>query len=192
MSNEELDNAQQGKGRPTPKRAEAEAHRRTNAKLPRDPKAARKAMRLRQREATMRQRTALYTGDEKALPARDQGPIRKRVRTYVDSRISSGEVFLPVAFLVMFAAFVQSQAVIVFVNTVWSLMLIVVIADSVWMTFRLRKLIGREFPETLRPWGHVGYGVMRGLTMRLMRLPKPRVSIGGKPRTPKVPKAYQR
>lgn len=189
MTNEQIET---GKGRPTPKRRDAEAERKQSAKLPRDPKAARKAMRERDRAERMRQREALYTGDERSLPPRDQGPIRKFVRNYVDARLSSGEVFLPVAFLVMFAAFIQSQAVVVFVNTVWSLMLIVVIADSVWMTFRLRKLIGREFPETLRPWSHVGYGVMRGLTMRLMRLPKPRVSIGGKPRTPKVPKAYQR
>ena len=191
MSNEELDSAQQGKGRPTPKRAEAEAQRRTAAKLPRDPKAARRAMRQRQREATARQRAALYTGDEKALPARDQGPIRKRVRAYVDARISSGEVFLPVAFLVMFAAFVQSPTIILFVNSVWSVMLVVVIADSAWLTYRISRLVKKEFPDTTRVWGHVGYGVMRALTMRFMRLPKPRVAIGGKPVTPKIPKAYR-
>lgn len=180
-----------GKGRPTPKRSEARASRRMRAKLPSDPKSARKAMRARAVEARTRERAALYTGDERYLPARDQGPIRKRIRQLVDSRLSSGEVFLPVAILVMFAAFIQNTAVIMAVNLVWSFMLVLVIVDSVWIAWSVRRMLRREFPETARTASHVGYGVVRSLTMRLMRLPKPRYAIGGKPREPKVPKAFR-
>ncbi len=179
-----------GKGRPTPTRAEAEAARRTRAKLPSDAKAARKAMRVREGAERAQTRAALYTGDERLLPARDQGPIRKRIRQFIDSRLSTGEVFLPVALLVMVAAFVQNKTVILFVNTVWSLMLLLVILDAVYVWTRVSQILKREFPDTARRLPHIGYAIVRSLTMRLMRLPKPRYGIGGKPKTPKIPKAY--
>lgn len=178
-----------GKGRPTPKRAVAEAARRKRVKLPRDAKAARKALRERAAAERLQQRNALYTGDERYMPSRDQGPIRKDIRRYVDSRLSSGEVFLPVALLVMFAAFIQNKTVIVVVNTLWSIMLIVVILDGIWVAVQVRNLVQRQYPESVRRSSHIGYGVVRSMTMRLMRLPKPMYSIGGKPRTPKLPKA---
>lgn len=181
-----------GKGRPTPKRSDAEAARKQNAKVPRDAKAARKAMRERASAERVQQRNALYSGDERHLPARDQGPIRRDIRKYIDSRLSSGEVFLPVALLVMFAAFFQNKTVIIFVNTVWSMMLIVVILDGIWVSLQVRKLVMRSYPDSARRASHIGYGVVRSMTMRLMRLPKPLFSIGGKPRTPKLPKASKR
>jgi hypothetical protein len=180
-----------GKGRPTPKRSEAEAARKQSVKVPRDKKGAKRAMRERASAERVQQRNALYTGEERFLPSRDQGPIRKAIRKYVDSRLSTGEVFLPVALLVMFAAFVQNKAVIIFVNTIWTLMLLLVIIDGIWVATRISKLVKSEYPESARRSSHVGYGVVRSMTMRLMRLPKPMYSIGGKPRTPKVPKAQK-
>lgn len=185
------DQQNSGKGRPTPKRSDAEAARRERARIPRDAKAARKAMRARQNAERMTQRAALYTGDERLLPARDQGPIRLHIRKYVDSRLSSGEVFLPVAFLVMFAAFIRNETIILWVNAVWTVMLIAVFVDAAWVAVNVRKLLKREFPESVRTTAHIGYALLRSLTMRLMRLPKPRYAIGGKPITPKVPKAYR-
>lgn len=183
---------QSGKGRPTPSRAEAEAARRTRAKLPSDAKSARKAMRVREAAERAQARQALYTGDERLLPARDQGPIRKRLRQFIDSRLSTGEVFLPIALLVMFAAFIQNKTVILIVNTLWSLLLLLVILDAVYVAIRVSQILKREFPDTTRRLPHIGYAIVRSLTMRLMRLPKPRYSIGGKPRTPKIPKAYSK
>ena len=177
-----------GKGRPTPKRSEAEAARKQSVKVPRDKKGAKKAMRERATAERMQQRNALYTGDERFLPSRDQGPIRKQIRKFVDSRLSTGEVFLPVALLVMFAAFVPNKTLIILVNTIWSIMLLLVIVDAIWVAWSISKLLKREHPETARRASHIGYGVVRSMTMRLMRLPKPMYAIGGKPRTPKVPK----
>jgi hypothetical protein len=180
-----------GKGRPTPKRAEAEAARRKEAKLPRDAKAAKRAMRERANAERLKQRAALYTGDERFLPTRDQGPIRKDIRRYVDSRLSSGEVFLPVAVLVMFTAFFPNKQVVLVVNTVWTLMLMLVVFDGIWVSFQVGRYVKREYPDVVRRAGHIGYAVARSMTMRLMRLPKPMYSIGGAPRTPKVPKAQR-
>lgn len=174
-----------GKGRPTRKRSEAEEARRLKAKLPRDSKEARKAMRQRMAAERVRQREALYSGDERFLPARDQGPIRKRIRNYVDSRLSSGEGFLPIAFLVMIAFFFNNKTVNIVVNAIWTIMLVLVLVDAVLLSILLRRLLRREFPESARRAAHIGYGVTRALTMRWMRLPRPQVRIGGKPRTPK-------
>jgi hypothetical protein len=67
-------------------------------------------------------------------------------------------------------------------------MLIMVLFDSATLGFLLSRMLKREFPETTRRGGHVGYGIMRALTMRMMRLPRPQVKIGGKPKPPKVKK----
>ena len=174
-----------GKGRPTRSRAEAEAARRLKAKLPRDSKEARKAMRQRSAAERSRQREALYSGDERFLPARDQGPIRKRIRNYVDARLSSGEGFLPIAFLVMIAFFFNNPTVNVVVNGIWTIMLLLVLVDAVVLSILLRRLMKREFPESVRRASHIGYGVTRALTMRWMRLPRPQVRIGGAPKEPR-------
>lgn len=175
-----------GKGRPTRTRAEAEAARRLKAKLPRDSKEARKAIRQRDAAERVRQREALYSGDERYLPSRDQGPIRKRMRDYVDARISSGEGFLPVAFLVMIAFFFNNATINMVVNGIWTIMLVIVLVDSVVLSILLRRVMQREYPESTRRAAHVGYGVTRALTMRWMRLPRPQVRIGGKPKVRKT------
>ena len=54
-----------GKGRPTPSRKEAEAARKQSLRVPKDPKAAKKAARERDREARSQQRAALMAGDER-------------------------------------------------------------------------------------------------------------------------------
>jgi Flp pilus assembly protein TadB len=179
------DHESSGKGRPTRTRAEAEAARRLKAKLPRDSKEARKAMRQRSASERARQREALYSGDERFLPARDQGPIRKRIRNYVDARLSSGEGFLPIAFLVMIAFFFNNPTVNVVVNGIWTIMLLLVLVDAVVLSILLRRLMKREFPESVRRASHIGYGVTRALTMRWMRLPRPQVRIGGAPKEPR-------
>lgn len=182
------DQEHSGKGRPTRSRAEAEQARKLKAKLPRDSREARKEMRRRAAAERIRQREALYSGDERYMPARDQGPIRRRIREFVDARLSSGEIFLPVAFMVMIAFFTNNPSIITVVNGIWTLMLLMVLFDSVTLSFLLSRMLKREFPETTRRAGHIGYGIMRALTMRVMRLPRPQVKIGGKPKPPKVKK----
>jgi len=45
--------------------------------------------------------------------------------------------------------------------------------------FRLRSELRRRFPDT-RTKGAVGYGVLRSLQLRWIRLPKPQVKLGAK------------
>jgi hypothetical protein len=95
------------KGRPTPKRSEAEASRRTKVTVPKDRKEASKQSRERMRAEREKQRTALIAGDERYLPARDKGPVRRFARDYVDSRWSLAEFFLPYAVLVLILSIVR-------------------------------------------------------------------------------------
>ena len=100
-----------GKGRPTPSRKEAEAARKQSLKLPKDPKAARRAARERDRDASAQQRAALMAGDERALPARDQGPVKRYVRDFVDSRFTIAEYFIFVALAVLVFGFIPNPVV---------------------------------------------------------------------------------
>ena len=177
--------AAQGKGRPTPTRKEAESARKAALTgVPSDPKAARKAAREADRRARVEQQQAMRNGDPSRPPPRDAGPVRAYVRDHVDSRISAGELFIPVAVLVLILGFVRVPAVQVALLWVWAITLIAVVADTLWLIYRLRGGLGATFPDEDRK-GAVTYGVMRSLQLRALRLPKPRVRWNGQPVVPK-------
>ena len=85
-----------GKGRPTPRRSEAQA-RNARPLVPADRKAAQKLSREAQREERAKMQSALLTGDERYLPLRDRGPQKRFVRDVVDARRNVGEYFLIIA-----------------------------------------------------------------------------------------------
>jgi hypothetical protein len=180
----EVPAAQQGKGRPTPTRKEAEAARKAALNGPSDPKAARKAQKDAQRAARYEAQVALRTGDEKHLPPRDAGPVKAFVRDFIDARISAGEVFIPVAILVLLLSLVHNPVVQTAVFALWMVTLVAVVFDTAWVVFRLRRALPVEFPNEDRS-GAVMYGVMRTLQLRRLRLPKPRLRWNGQPVTPK-------
>jgi hypothetical protein len=180
----EVPAAQQGKGRPTPTRKEAEAARKAALNGPTDPKAARKAQKDAQRAARYEAQVALRNGDEKRLPPRDAGPVKAFVRDYVDARISAGEVFIPVAILVLLLSLVHNTVVQTIVFALWMVTLVAVVIDTAWVVFRLRSVLPAQFPDQDRS-GAVLYAVMRTLQLRRLRLPKPRVRWNGEPVTPK-------
>ena len=63
-----------GKGRPTPKRSEAERRRRQPYTAPKDRKEAARFSKDRQRSDRTRRMEAVRRGEEWALPPRDRGP----------------------------------------------------------------------------------------------------------------------
>ena len=89
------------KGRPTPTRREAEAARLERAKSGMDKKAAKKLLRERQNASNAKVRAGVRAGDERYLPARDQGPIKRFIRNYVDARRSIAEFLLPLLLVIM-------------------------------------------------------------------------------------------
>jgi Flp pilus assembly protein TadB len=164
-----------GKGRPTPTRREAEAARAARAKPTRTRREALKRDRAAAREARLRSRQALMSGDERALPARDQGPVRRYVRDFVDSRRTAAEFFFWIAIFVLAGSFIRPVAA--YVTLFWMIALIVIVVDSMVLTVRLKSALKRKFPdESLR--GTTSYGLLRAMQIRRLRLPPPKVKPG--------------
>ena len=174
-----------GKGRPTPTRKEAEAARKAALKAPADPKAAKRAERDRQRDERVKARQALVAGDERALPPRDAGPVKAFTRDFVDRRRSVGEIFIPVALLVLVLGFIRNPIVITVTYYTWLVMLVAIVLDSAWLLYRLKKALSEQWPDKADRKGTSFYAAMRSLTIRRLRLPPPKVKAGGAPVVPR-------
>ncbi|NEB01738.1 DUF3043 domain-containing protein [Streptomyces sp. SID13726] len=168
------------KGRPTPKRSEAQSQRRSVANTPTTRKEAAKRQRDERRSALDRQRQALAGGDERYLPARDKGPVRKFARDYIDSRFNVAEFFLPMAVVILVLSVVQVASMQSIALLLWLVVIVLIVLDAVLTGFRLRKLLAERFPDQVRK-GAVAYALMRSLQMRRLRLPKPQVKRGERP-----------
>ncbi|MFE9447804.1 DUF3043 domain-containing protein [Streptomyces sp. NPDC006739] len=168
------------KGRPTPKRSEAQSQRRSVAATPTNRKDAAKRQREDRRQALERQRQALAGGDERYLPARDKGPVRKFARDWVDSRFNVAEFFLPLAVVILVMSVVNVAAVKNLALLLWALVIVLIVLDAAVSGIRLRKRLKERFPDQ-NTRGAVAYALMRSLQMRRLRLPKPQVKRGERP-----------
>lgn len=167
---------------PTPKRKEAEAARKKALKVPKDTKEARKAMRERTRQQRVEARAAMARGEEWAMPLRDKGPVKRHVRNLVDSRWHFGELFLPIAMAVLVLSLVPNPQVARFVYFLWLLMMLGTIVDEVFLGFKIKREINKNYSDPKEKKGAVFYGLMRALQLRMLRIPAPIVKIGGKPK----------
>ncbi len=174
-----------GKGRPTPTRREAE--RRNYRPVvggsgpgPNATRAERKAARKARREVANAerslQRQAMFSGDQKHLPARDRGPARRWVRDYVDARRGLGEYFLGFAVIALVMSLVRSPVIqLAATALIWSVMIAVAVES-----YLLRRTIKRETENRFGDQAHgaATYGMMRSLQLRRTRLPRPQVARG--------------
>jgi hypothetical protein len=192
MSNDETTGesgtSESGKGRPTPKRKESESARKQGISVPKDPKAARRAARDRDREARAKSRAGLMAGDPAYFPSRDAGPVKAQVRDYIDRRRTVGEFFVPFAFVVLLMGLVNNPTVQTTVVYVWTSVLLLVVLDTILVGILLGRSLRKDFPEKSERKGAVSYGVLRALQLRRFRIPPPRIKAGGKPITPKIKK----
>jgi len=168
------------KGRPTPKRSEAQAQRRSVANTPMTRKDAAKRQREERRVQLAKQREALASGDERYLPTRDKGPVRKFARDFIDSRFNVAEFFLPLAVVILVLSMVRVAQLQNFALLLWLVVIVLIVIDGIATGFRLRKRLAERFPDHNRR-GAVAYGLMRSLQMRRLRLPKPQVKRGERP-----------
>ncbi|MBZ9642876.1 DUF3043 domain-containing protein [Streptomyces sp. PSKA30] len=168
------------KGRPTPKRSEAQSQRRSVANTSMTRKEAAKRQREERRAALDRQRQALATGDERYLPARDKGPVRKLARDFIDSRFNIAEFFLPMAVVILVLSMVRVPALQTIALLLWLVVIVLIVLDSFVTGYRLKKRLAERFPDDNKR-GAVAYALMRSLQMRRLRLPKPQVKRGERP-----------
>jgi hypothetical protein len=163
-----------GKGRPTPSRREAEAAARARAKSTLDPKASAKQQRAYRAERSREARAGMKAGDERYLPARDRGPVKRFIRDFVDARLCMAEFAIPLLFSSLLAS---AAGYAEFGTAVMNATMLVVVLDSILLRFRMRRELKRRFPdESLK--GTTFYAFMRALQVRFLRLPKPQVKLG--------------
>ncbi|MFR9722330.1 DUF3043 domain-containing protein [Streptomyces sp. MS19] len=178
---EQVRNPQAPKGRPTPKRSEAEALRRATAKTPANRKEAAKRAREQRRVAMTKQREALLSGDERHLPVRDRGPVRRFTRDFVDTKWHIAEYFLPIAVLILVLSMTPSLQARNIALLLWLVVIVAIVLDSILLARRLKKELRARFPdESIR--GARPYALMRSMQMRRMRLPRPQIKRGEAPR----------
>jgi hypothetical protein len=166
-----------GKGRPTPSRREAEAAARARAKVPRDRKEQARAQRAARNESSQSVRAAMKAGDERYYLARVQGPVRRFIRDFVDSRFSFIELMIPLLIVTMVLGYSGSERYAQIGNTILMGTILLVVLDMFILRRKLRRELTRRFPnEPLK--GTTYYAITRALQMKFMRLPKSKVKIG--------------
>ncbi len=168
-----------GKGRPTPSRKEAEAAARMRAKPPRTRKeqaAARRAARASGNKAV---REAMRTGDERSMPARDKGPVKRFIRDFVDVRFSFIELLMPLMLLVLLSGlfFSGNQTVSSTGSMILMATVLLAILDGIFLRAKVRRELATRFPGASTK-GTTYYALMRAMQVRFLRLPKPQKKIG--------------
>ena len=180
--------AQAGKGRPTPKRSEAERNRyqsitgsttsgrgassggASGRKLTPEEKA-------KARSDRDRRTTAMRRGEEWALGPRDRGPIRKLARDYVDAHRRPSEYYMYVLLLLLVALLSRNATLNTYVSPLVLVLIVIVVVDGYLIRRALSKLAAERYPgESTR--GMTMYAVMRALQIRRFRMPAPRLKPG--------------
>lgn len=167
-----------GKGRPTPKRREAEGRSRGPvAPPPTNRREAYKRLRSDSADKRLEVRESARKGDEKALPARDRGPVRRLTRDIVDTRRNVASLFLPFAVVFLAGYFIPQASVQRYLVLLWTGFFLLVIIDSVVLGRRISKLVRERLPdESQRMRGVIFYGIQRSTMIRRWRFPKPALS----------------
>ena len=183
-----------GKGRPTPKRREAEGRRGPVAPPPMTQREAIKRSKDQGKSLTKEEKRALsaerrermMSGDEKYVLPRDRGPVRAYVRDLVDARRNIAGILLPIAVL----SFVILLIPIPTVQSYGPLVLLVAIVAAVLDTVIFARAIGQKvrakFPKgdssdlSTKSSALGFYAFNRACLFRRWRVPRPRVAVGTK------------
>jgi hypothetical protein len=169
----------QSKGRPTPKRSEAERRRRQPYSAPADRKAAGQQSRDRDRAARARRTEAMRRGESWALPRKDQGQVRALARDYVDARRSISEYYMFGVLVLVVLLFLPALRKSAVIDYAVLLILAVIVIESILVSGRVIKLAQERFPgESTR--GLRMYVAVRNTQFRRLRMPTPRVKPGTK------------
>jgi hypothetical protein len=183
------------KGRPTPKRREAEGHRR--GPTPPPPRTQREASKYakatkatkgpapdrdqRRRDAAER-RERMAAGDDRYLLPRDRGPIRRYVRDVVDSRPHLMGLFMPLAVIVLLSLVVPIPAAQQYLSLFSLIVLVAMVAEGLWLGFTITRRARAKFPkEPVNGLSTGWYAFTRASQLRRLRIPKPQVARGANP-----------
>jgi hypothetical protein len=166
-----------GKGRPTPKRSEAERRRRQPYTAPKDRKEAARTSRDRQRTDRTRRMEAVRRGEEWAMPPRDRGPVKALARDYVDSKRRVSEYYMYGLLVLLVLLFIRTPIVQTIVPLLVLAAVLIMGIEGVLIGRKVKSLAAERLPgQSTR--GLALYSAMRALQIRRLRVPKPRVKPG--------------
>ena len=165
-----------GKGRPTPKRSEAERRRRPFT-APGDRKEANRQYRERQRQERVRRQQGMQRGEQWALPPRDRGPVKALARDYVDSRRRLSEFYMYGLLVMLALLFVRTPVVQSIVPLLVVAAVLIMLVEGIYIGRRIRAIAAERLPGESTQGVRI-YAAMRALQIRQLRMPKPRVKPG--------------
>jgi hypothetical protein len=182
--------AQAGKGRPTPKRSEAEANRyrtvtgsTTSGRGPKGAPDPRRKLtpeeKTKARQDRNKQLQAMRRGEDWALGPRDRGPAKRLARDYVDAHRRPMEYYMYALILLVVALFAgKSESGLASYMQYFLILVIVIIAvDGYFLRRSITRVVQERLPgESTR--GLAFYSIMRALQLRRFRTPAPRVKPG--------------
>jgi hypothetical protein len=181
----------EAKGRPTPKRREAEGKRR--GPTPPPPRTQREAAKYARatkgpgadkdarRRAASERREGMAAGDDRYLLPRDRGPVRRYVRDVVDSRPHLMGLFMPLAVIVLLSLVVPIPAAQQYLSLFSLFALVAMIIEGVWLGSTVTRKARAKFPkENVSALGTGWYAFTRASQLRRLRIPKPQVARGAK------------
>jgi hypothetical protein len=160
------------KENPTPSRKEAEAARKKALKPPTSRKEQAERDREARRRIRQRQQEALRTGDDRFLPLRDRGPLKRFARDYVDRRRLVAEYLLPVLLFTFILTMFPQFATVGMLA--WMSATVVAIVEEIFVIRGLKKELARRFPGQSTK-GIALYTVLRTTQLRRFRLPHAQV-----------------
>jgi hypothetical protein len=166
-----------GKGRPTPKRKDAQAKVKVSSLSPVVTKDQKRVQKLATRQDRVNSRAAYLRGEEGALPLRDRGPERRFVRNYVDARRSIGEYFLPIIFVVLVLTLIQIPIVQFIAIALMYGVLLAAVIDGIFLGRRIKRLVQAKF-QSSNTKGLAMYAWLRSTQMRRLRAPHPQTKVG--------------
>jgi hypothetical protein len=181
-----------GKGRPTPRRRDAERRRGPVAPPPmtqreairRSKAAGRKLSKEERRTLSAERRERMMRGDDKFVLPRDRGEVRAYVRDLVDSRRNLAGLLLPIALLSFVVLMVPVPAVTSVGPLILMVAIIAAVIDSVIFSRRLSRKVAAKFPkgdssgQSTRGGALGFYAFNRACLIRKWRVPRPRVERG--------------
>jgi hypothetical protein len=176
--------AEAAKGRPTPKRSEAERNRRqpitgsgSRSRAPAAPRTPEEKARARGDRA--RKYEAMKQGEAWALNPRDRGPAKALARDYIDSKRRISEYYMYILVVLLAAVFLRNKTEQQYISPLVLVLVVVILLDAQIIRRSLRRLVAERLPgESTR--GLTMYAVMRALQIRRFRMPAPRVRPGDK------------
>jgi hypothetical protein len=168
------------KGEATPKRPSA--NRRVAEPVPANRKEAATRSRERSRQVREESRRGMMAGEERYLLPKDKGPVRRLARNVVDSRFNVATVLFFGLFAILFLSMgIFPTAVRSLANAALLFLVLATLFDNFLVVRKVRKLAAERIPkETQGMRGLYFYTVMRGISIRRLRIPKPQVKVGDK------------